>query len=89
MNVQVSEDKLIQRKNMNSIDTKIMLFVIFGLPIAEFTTTADVNEISNLIEILTATNEWFSLKGSYIIADKGYDSKQNHDIRNTLKDCLK
>lgn len=30
---------------------------ISGLPIAEFSTTADINEISNLIEILTATNE--------------------------------
>lgn len=90
MNVQVSEDKPNNSKKKYEFywgyKNHVICDAISGLPISEFTTTADVNEISNLTEILTTTNEWFSLKGSYIIADKGYDSKQNHDfIRNTLK----
>lgn len=90
MNIQVSEDKPNNSKKKYEFywgyKNHVICDAISGLPIAEFTTTADVNEISNLTEILTTTNEWFSLKGSYIIADKGYDSKQNHDfIRNTLK----
>ena len=59
---------------------------ISGLPIDEYTSTADINEISTLTEILSSTNSWFSLNGSYVIADKGYDSKLNHNfIKNNLK----
>lgn len=90
MNIQVSDDKPNKsKKNYNfywGYKNHVICDAISGLPIAEFTTTADINEISTFVEILTTTNEWFSLKGSYIIADKGYDSKQNHDfIRNALK----
>jgi len=90
INVKASEDKPNNSKKKYEFywgyKNHVICDAISGLPIAEFTTTADVNEVSNLIEILATTNEWFSLEGSYIIADKGYDSKQNHDfIRNTLK----
>jgi len=90
MNVQVSEDKSNKSKKNYEFywgyKNHILCDSISGLPIDEFTTTADVNEISTLPKFLRATNQWFPLKGSYIIADKGYDSKQNHDfIRNELK----
>lgn len=59
---------------------------ISDLPIDEYTSTIDINEISTLTEFLLSTNNWFSLEESYIIADNGYDSKLNHNfIKNNLK----
>ncbi|WP_155594236.1 transposase, partial [Clostridium tyrobutyricum] len=59
---------------------------ISGLPIDEYTSTADINGISTLTKFLSSTNSWSSLNGSYVIADKGYDSKSNHNfIKNNLK----
>lgn len=64
----------------------ILCDAISGLPIDEFTTTADVNEITTPVGFLSSTNEWFNLKGAYFIADKGYDSAKNHNfIRDVLK----
>ncbi|MBP1866259.1 hypothetical protein BD780_003222 [Clostridium tetanomorphum] len=61
MNVQVSEDKPNKSKKKYEFywgyKNHVICDAISGLPIAEFSTTADINEISNLIEILTATNE--------------------------------
>nr|WP_250160245.1 transposase [Caloranaerobacter azorensis] len=51
-----------------------------GLPIAEITTTADIKEMSITVEFLKNTNNWFSLKETKFIADKGFDTKDIHNF---------
>lgn len=90
MNIQISEDSPNKSKKNYEFywgyKNHVICDAISGLPIDEFTTSADITEIATLEDILSITNQWFSLKGSYIIADKGYDSKDNYDfIRNNLK----
>ena len=58
----------------------VLTDAICGLPIAEITTTADVSEASMVIDFLKETNEWFSLKETYFIADKAYDTKDIHNF---------
>ncbi|WP_432402330.1 transposase [Wukongibacter sp. M2B1] len=60
----------------------VLADAISGLPIAEVTTPANVLELTMSIDFLKNTNEWFSLKESYFIADKGYDTK---DINNFVR----
>lgn len=58
---------------------------ISGLPIDEMTTTAEKADISMQIPFLTKTIKWFSLDGTYFIADKGSDSRDNHNfVKNEL-----
>lgn len=63
----------------------VLCDAISGLPIDEITTTAEKADISMQIPFLTQTNQWFDLNGTYFIADKGFDSKANHNfIKNYL-----
>lgn len=63
----------------------VLCDAISGLPIDEMTTTAEKADISMQIPFLTKTKEWFNLDGTYFIADKGFDSKDNHNfIKNEL-----
>lgn len=56
-----------------------------GLPIYEVTLTGEQSDVSNLINFLDKIDNWFSLKNSKILADKGFDSKANY---NHIKDVL-
>ncbi|MEG6570102.1 transposase [Thermoanaerobacterium thermosaccharolyticum] len=57
---------------------------LFGLPIAEVTTTADIPDFDAAIPLLSETNNWFNLEGVNFIADKGYDVKKVYNfVRNT------
>lgn len=56
-----------------------------GLPIYELTLTGEQSDVSNLINFLDKIDNWFSLKNSKILADKGFDSKANY---NHIKDVL-
>ena len=63
----------------------VLCDAISGLPIDEMTTTAEKADISMQIPFLTKTKEWFNLDGTYFIADKGFDSKENHNfVKNEL-----
>lgn len=63
----------------------VLCDAISGLPIDEMTTTAEKADISMQIPFLTETSKWFSLHGTYFIADKGFDSRNNHNfIKNEL-----
>ena len=64
----------------------VLTDAISGLPIAEKTTTANVSESSIVIDFLKETNKWFSLKETYFIGDKAYDTKGIYNyIRYDLK----
>lgn len=64
----------------------VLTDAISGLPISEITTTANVSESSIVIDFLKETNKWFSLKESYFIGDKAYDTKKIYNyIRYDLK----
>lgn len=58
----------------------VLTDAISGLPIAEITTTAEVSESSMIIDFLKDTNQWFSLKETYFIGDKAYDTKDIHNF---------
>jgi len=58
----------------------VLTDAISGLPVAEMTTTADVPELSITVDFLKETNRWFSLKETYFIADKGFDTKAIHNF---------
>lgn len=63
----------------------VLCDAISGLPIDEMTTTAEKADISIQIPFLAKTDKWFNLDGTYFIADKGFDSRDNH---NFIKDEL-
>jgi len=44
------------------------------------TTTADIPELSITVDFLKETNKWFSLKETYFIANKGFDTKAIHNF---------
>lgn len=44
------------------------------------TTIAEKADISMQIPFLCKTIKWFSLDGTYFIADKGFDSRDNHNF---------
>lgn len=56
-----------------------------GLPIYEVTLTGENANVSSLLNFLDEVNNWFTLKDSKILADKGFDSKANY---NYIKDVL-
>lgn len=58
----------------------VLTDAISGLPIDELTTTADIPELSITVDFLKDTNKWFSLKETYFIADKGFDTKAIHNF---------
>jgi transposase len=58
----------------------VLTDAISGLPIAEMTTTADIPELSITVDFLRETDQWFSLKETYFIADKGFDTKDIHNF---------
>lgn len=63
----------------------VLCDAISGLPIDEMTTTADKADISMQIPFLSKTIKWFNLDGTYFIADKGFDSRDNHNfVKNEL-----
>ena len=57
-----------------------MVDSISGLPIAEITTTANVSDSAITIPFLKEVDQWFSLKETYFLADKGYDTKAIHNF---------
>lgn len=60
-------------KNLVMCDSKS------GLPIYEMTLTGEKADVSSLINFLDEVDNWFSLKNSNLLADKGFDSKANYD----------
>lgn len=59
----------------------VLTDAISGLPIAETTITSDVPELTITVNFLKEIDSWFSLKETYFIADKGFDTK---DINNYI-----
>lgn len=66
-------------KNLIMCDTKS------GLPIYEVTLTGDKADVSNLNDFLDKINTWFPLENTKIVADKGFDSRNNY---NHIKDAF-
>ena len=66
-------------KNLIMCDTKS------GLPIYEVTLTGDKADVSNLNDFLDKINTWFPLENTKIVADKGFDSRNNY---NHIKDVF-
>jgi len=60
----------------------VLVDCITGLPIYEFTTTAEVADSTVALDILAKTNEFMAVRECSFIGDKGYDAK---DIYNTVK----
>ena len=60
-------------KNLIMCDTKS------GLPIYEVTLTGDKADVSNLNDFLDKINTWFPLENTKIVADKGFDSRNNYN----------
>lgn len=68
----------------------VVVDCISGLPLCEFTTTAEVADQSVALDLLENTNETIPIQECTLIADKGYDVKK---IYNTVKniydgDCV-
>lgn len=61
----------------------VLVDCITGLPIFEFTTTADVSDSTVALDILSQTNSFLPVNECTFIADKAYDVKA---IYNTVKD---
>ncbi len=61
----------------------VLVDCITGLPIFEFTTTADVYDSIVALDILNQTNSFLSIRECTFIADKAYDVKA---IYNAVKD---
>ena len=61
----------------------VLVDCITGLPIFEMTTTANINDSSTTLEILSRTNSYLPLDGCTFLADKGYDVKS---IYNAVRD---
>ena len=69
-----------------SYKNHILFDAITVLIIDEITLPANIPELSMTIDFLKSTNQWFSLKETYFIADKGYDTKDIHNyVHNKLK----
>ena len=66
-------------KNLIMCDTKS------GLPIYEVTLTGDKADVSNLNDFFDKINTWFHLENTKIVADKGFDSRNNY---NHIKDAF-
>lgn len=60
----------------------VLLDCITGLPIFELTTTANINDSSVALNILSQTNNFLPINECTFIADKAYDVKE---IYNTVK----
>ncbi len=68
----------------------VLVDCISGLPIAEFTTAANVADSSVALDILKKTHSWLSIEECTFIADKGYDVKAIYNAIRELYhgDCV-